>query len=68
MSKFIPRTKVYDECERQAIAQAKSLADIKSAMAKIKKAEELSEKIVLTADETREVCRAVNFNMEIDKD
>lgn len=67
MSKFIPRKNVYDECERQQIAKAKSLADIKSAQAKIKRAEELGEKICLTADETREVCRAVNFSMEIEK-
>lgn len=66
MSKFIPRKNVYDECERQQIAKAKSLRDIDTAMAKIKKSEETGEKIVLTSDELREVQRAMNFNMVID--
>lgn len=66
MSNFIPRAKVLDECERQAIAKAKSLALIRSVQAKIKKAEELNEKFVLTQDELREVERSMKFNMEIE--
>jgi len=71
MSKFIPRKNVYDECERQQIAKAKSLVDLNNAKIKIQKLKDTNQDVnlanVLTSDELREVQRAVKYNMEIEE-